>query len=331
MACRNAIKAQKARASLIKMIEKLKSLPDDVETPVDADKLEKLNVTKPVSARGTMQKREEEDAAAKGASTAVDSASTQQAQRRGNSSSSPNLASDSPDRESRARAKYRRRFCRGTRIDIIPLDLGSFASVLNCASTVSTRYGHLTHIILNAGGAAFLGLDWIRATWMIMTSFRAAVTYPRYKMQRSGDLSQDGVGWVWSINVGGSWALTQALLPLMRQSPYAERSRVIWTGSIEAFRRFFSLEDMQCLRTDVPSKAYESTKYQCDLAAVAMREELDEGAEGEAKQPAVYLTHPGVVATSIMADFLNIFTGTAMLWAFYFVSRRGRERDCARS
>lgn len=325
MACRNAIKAQKARASLIKMIEKLKSLPDDVETPVDADGLEKLNVTKPVSARGTMQKREEEDAAAKGASTAMESSTGAQKRTTSSSgSSSPNLASDLPDREARARAKYRRRFCRGVRIDIIPLDLGSFASVLNCASTVSTRYGHLTHIILNAGGAAFLGLDWIRATWMIMTSFRAAVTYPRYKMQRSGDLSQDGVGWVWSINVGGSWALTQALLPLMRQSPYAERSRVIWTGSIEAFRRFFSLEDMQCLRTDVPSKAYESTKYQCDLAAVAMREELEE--QGEDKQPAVYLTHPGVVATSIMADFLNIFTGTAMLWAFYFVSGRRSER-----
>lgn len=42
---------------------------------------------------------------------------------------------------------------------------------------------------------------------MILTQFKTALTLPRYKYQRSGDLSQDKLGWVWQINVGGSWAL----------------------------------------------------------------------------------------------------------------------------
>lgn len=78
-------------------------------------------------------------------------------------------------------------------------------------TTCLVRYPYLTHLIHNAGGGAFTGLDWFAATWMIMTSFRAAVTYPKYKIQRSGDLSQDGLGWVWQINVGSSWALVSGL------------------------------------------------------------------------------------------------------------------------
>lgn len=314
----------------MEMVNKLKHLPDEVETPACAEELERYNVTKPVSARKTVQKREEEDVAGKDAgssSTALLNSASTAAQRRktSNSSTKPNLGQSLVSREATARGKYRRRFCRGVRIEFVPLDLGSFASVLNCSAQVTARHGHLTHLILNAGGAAFTGLDWIKATWMIMTSFKAAVTYPRYKMQRSGDISQDGVGWVWSINVGGSWMLTQQLLPLLRAGPYEERGRVIWTGSVEAFRRYFSLEDMQCLRTDKESKAYESTKYQCDLAAVALREELAQ--EGE-KEPAVYLTHPGVVATSIMADFLNVVTATAMLWCFYLARMLGSTHHC---
>lgn len=198
--------------------------------------------------------------------------------------------------------------------------------------SVPSRHSYLTHLILNAGGAAWIGLDFVKATFMILTSFQNAVTYPSYKQQRSGDLSQDGVGWVWSINVGGSWMLTQALLPLLQQSPYSTPSRIVWTSSIEALRKHFDLNDMQCLRTDVTSKAYESTKYQCELAALALEEQLEESpvsAGSEHKiQPEVYLTHPGVVATSIMADYLNWFTSAAMLVAFYIARWVGSPHHC---
>lgn len=198
----------------------------------------------------------------------------------------------------------------------------NLASVLTTILPLAHRHSHLTHLILNAGGAAWGGLDWLKATWMILTSFRAALTYPSFKIQRSGDLSQDGIGWVWSINVGGSWMLAQALLPLLRQSPYHDvaPSRIIWTSSIEAFRKHYDDKDKQCLRTDVPSTAYESTKFQCELAALALSTQLEQRDSAQ-KQPQVFLTHPGVVATSIMADWLNWFTATAMLWSFYLVSQ----------
>lgn len=122
---------------------------------------------------------------------------------------------------------------------------------------------------------------------------------------------------------------TQSLLPLLRQSPYSTPSRVVFTGSVEAMREAYDADDFQCLSTAGPSKAYESTKYQCDLAALALQQQLEEeetssdktkDAEKGWSQPQVYLTHPGVVATSIMAEWLNIITATAMLWSFYFVS-----------
>lgn len=201
----------------------------------------------------------------------------------------------------------------------------------------SSRHPYLTHLILNAGGAAWVGLDFFKATIMMLTSFLRALTYPSFKIQRSGDLSQDGIGWVWSINVGGSWMLTQALLPMLRRSPYSTPSRIIWTSSIEALRKYFDLQDMQCLRTDIPSTAYESTKFQCELAALALQEQLQEeekmesddaGLVATSKQPSIFLTHPGVIATSIMADYLNCFTSAAMLCAFYIARWLASPHHC---
>lgn len=112
----------------------------------------------------------------------------------------------------------------------------------------------------------------------------------------------------------------------MRKSPYSVPSRIIFTSSVEAVQEYYDPADFQCLRTDVASHSYESTKYQCDLAAIALEEQLASEKvsrpEGSQRwtQPDVFATHPGVVATSIMANFLNIVTATAMLWSFYLVS-----------
>lgn len=180
------------------------------------------------------------------------------------------------------------------------------------------RYPYLTHLIHNAGGAAFTGINFWLASWMMLTRFHAAVTFPKFKMQRSGDVSQDGLGWVWQINVGSSWALTQALLPHMRKSPYSTPSRVIFTSSVEALQKYYIPDDFQCFsKDDEVSKPYESTKFQCDLAAHALSRRLTEQRKHDAKTPEVVLTHPGVVATSIMAEFLNVFTTFATLVTFY--------------
>ncbi|CAO1620613.1 unnamed protein product [Parajaminaea phylloscopi] len=342
LACRNPIKAHKARRALIELVGTLKALPDQVETPTSADALAKLGLTKPAGAKETLAGREPDEAIRQGRAGSTSSVATATRNTEGASAlrrKTPQSGGDaagqgSPrlrlqDQEARARGRFRRRFCRGTRIEFVPLDLGSFASVLTCAKQVSDRHQYITHLVLNAGGAAWTGLNFPKAIWMMLTGFRSAVTYPAFKMQRSGDLSQDGVGWVWSINVGGSWMLAQALLPLLRRTPYATPSRVIWTSSIEAFRRYYDTQDMQCLRTDVPSEAYESTKFQCELAAVGLDQQLrEEGDSQIGRRPHVLLTHPGVIATSIMADFLNWFTSIAMLCTFYIARWLASPHHC---
>ncbi|CEH14161.1 3-keto sterol reductase [Ceraceosorus bombacis] len=247
-------------------------------------------------------------------------------------------------REARARGEYRRRFCQGTSIEFVPLDLGSMASALNCASEIQRRHGYVTHVILNAGSAAWTGLNWPLAVWMIVTRLHVAVTWPKYKMQRSGDRGADGYGWVWQANVGAHYILTRALLPALRATPFATPSRIIWTGSIEAYARYYDPADWQCLDAAHSPWPYESTKYQCELAGIGLGEALNRQRMstvpstplsdsqdtsygsvlvGEAKtqrrelEPNSFVVHPGVVASSIFAEYLNVFMAACMSFAFY--------------
>jgi 3-keto steroid reductase len=84
------------------------------------------------------------------------------------------------------------------------------------------RQPYLTHLILNAGGGAFDGINWIMATWMMLTELRSALTRPRYKLQHNGDISEDGLGWVWQVNIGGSWALVRLMKGVV--APFQRKS-----------------------------------------------------------------------------------------------------------
>ncbi|CAD6955417.1 unnamed protein product [Tilletia laevis] len=255
-------------------------------------------------------------------------------------------------REAKARGKYRRRFCAGTRIEFVPLDLGSMASALKCANEITTRYKYVTHIILNAGVGPFTALNWLPALYLCFTNFHRFVTYPAYKRQRKGDISDDGFGWVWQSNVGAHYILVRALLPALRATPYSTPSRIIWTGSIEGYRVFYDEDDFQCVQPPYDVLPYESSKYQCELAAVGLDEVLrqsrirsapgtpfevdlrngkteiqaepvsgldrDEGMGEHGLEPRSYLSHPGVVASSIAAGvFTFAILETLMKWAFY--------------
>ncbi len=72
---------------------------------------------------------------------------------------SPDLDASLDQRNKRANARYRRRFCQGTRIEFVPLDLGSMGSALECARMVRERYTHVTHVVLNAGSSAWIGMN----------------------------------------------------------------------------------------------------------------------------------------------------------------------------
>ncbi|KAN0065684.1 3-keto-steroid reductase [Thecaphora frezii] len=396
LACRNPIKAHKARRQLQQLLKWIENLPDHVDTPTglpeswayafdDAskdDKLEDLYDEADLRANiphedadpalvahaqesNVRQRRKLRSAAAVGSE--ADAHDEVEPDADSSTPASPDLDQPIDVREKRARAEYRRRFCQGTRIEFAPLDLGSMASALECARTVRARYPYLTHLILNAGSSAWVGLDWLHATWMMVTSFRYAVTWPAYKIQRAGDISDDGFGWVWQCNVGAHWILVRALLPSLRATPYSVSSRVIWTSSIEAFSHHNDPTDYECKDPVKSPLPYESTKYQCELAAFGLDHALqkrqihtragtprderhfpgmtpaDDARGGSTPasmsrsnsqgfepdkppaskalslelEPRIFLAHPGIVASSIMAEFLYTWLELLMKLSFY--------------
>ena len=68
----------------------------------------------------------------------------------------------------------------GTVIDTIALDLANAASTVACTKELSLRYPYLTHVVLNAGGASWIGVDWLRATLSMIFNLHMAVTRPTY-------------------------------------------------------------------------------------------------------------------------------------------------------
>lgn len=220
------------------------------------------------------------------------------------------------ERTASARAAYRRRFARGTVLEVVSLDLASEESTSACVQSVLERYPYLTHLILNAGGAAWAGINWPRAVVEMVVNLHRAVTRPSYKLQHPSETTRDGYGWVWQINCGMHYLLAVRLLPLLCKSPYIASSRIIWTGSLEASRADFHLEDFQCLDPKISPHAYESTKYQCELAALAM----DERVQGSYEHaPHVYMAHPGIVASSIFSEAIHVLLLSLMRLAFYVV------------
>jgi len=109
---------------------------------------------------------------------------------------------------------YGQRFRSKLELDFIPCDLASAGSVLQFCETVQQRYPYITHIFCNAGVGAFDGVEWFGAIKHILRNPIEAVTYPTYKIQRKGVLSEDGFGWVWQCNVLGHYLMVGTILPL---------------------------------------------------------------------------------------------------------------------
>lgn len=215
-----------------------------------------------------------------------------------------------------ARMEYRQSFCAGTKIEIVPLDLSSVESTKECAKVVASKFPYLTHLILNAGGASWIGVDWIRAIWEILTNLHKAVTFPSYKLQRSGEVSKDGFGWVWQINVGGHYLLAHELKSLLCATPYSTPSRIVWTGSLEANPNDFHASDFQCLDPKLSPNPYESTKYQCELTSLAMDDRLLSQNQSSLRS---FTAHPGIVATSIFSGVIPAIMVIMMKMVFFLV------------
>jgi 3-keto steroid reductase len=78
------------------------------------------------------------------------------------------------------------------------------------------RYPYVSHLICNAGVASFTGVDYSVCLKQFCISPVAAVSTPEYYIQRRGELSVDGFGWVWQCNVFGHYALVRYCFLLIR-------------------------------------------------------------------------------------------------------------------
>lgn len=105
------------------------------------------------------------------------------------------------------------------------LDLASIPSVLRFSAEISqkyafiscllnittndmcSRYPYVSHLICNAGVASFTSIEWVTAIKQLCTEPVIGVTAPLYYRQRQGEISADGLGWVWQCNVFGHYCL----------------------------------------------------------------------------------------------------------------------------
>lgn len=118
------------------------------------------------------------------------------------------------------------------------------------------------------------------------------------------------LGEVFTACLFGHYILAHELLPLLsRSNPNEERGRIIWTSSIEALGPSFNLNDPQSFQNEAP---YESTKRLTDLLLLTttlpaakpystpyLTIDDPETAKEKPIQPKMYLTHPGIVASTL--------------------------------
>ncbi|KAF2749699.1 NAD(P)-binding protein [Sporormia fimetaria CBS 119925] len=220
------------------------------------------------------------------------------------------------------------------------LDLTSLISVQQLSKRIRETTPKLDAIICNAGIGGWEDLYWGRAVWTILTDWRNAVTWPTFKKsgfgwrtkrqipasEKGDKVEEPPLGEVFCANMFGHYLLGHYAAPLLaRRSDNENRGRIIWVSSLEAYTHTFDMADMQGLESHTP---YESTKRQTDLMAITsalpsstqMVDQYlctsdDSTPTTTNKKPRIYLSHPGIVGTSIFP--LNFLLDFCMLIAFY--------------
>ncbi|KAI4179932.1 MAG: hypothetical protein L6R41_007557 [Letrouitia leprolyta] len=212
------------------------------------------------------------------------------------------------------------------------VDLCRLRSVQALAKKLLRSLPKLDTIILNAGHGGFAGIDWLLATWSMLTNFPHSVTYPTYKLGTVGDITdlqvsedslpngkaQPDLGGVFCSNVFGHYLLVHGIASLLSNSS-STPGRIVWIGSLEAYESMFSITDIQGLSS--PS-AYESSKRLTDLLALSSSLPSNQPfvqrflpPPSGHRPPQQYVTHPGICATNIVPlHWILVYMMTA---AFY--------------
>ncbi|KAG2151816.1 NAD(P)-binding protein [Suillus cothurnatus] len=193
------------------------------------------------------------------------------------------------------------------------VDLSRIQTVFRFADEVTTTYPYVSHLICNAGVAPFVSINWFLAIKQLATDWVDAVTAPIYYTQEVGQVSQDGLGWVWQCNVLDtmSWYF-RTLKSHLAKCQMSTGPRVIWMSSHESSPVYYDPTDWQLTKS---AHSYESSKFQMDLIA----HHLDQASlQDSDKLPTRHLiVLPGVAGTNIANALLGTFSSMCMYLAFY--------------
>lgn len=198
------------------------------------------------------------------------------------------------------------------------LDLTSLVSVQRLCKRLQDTTPKLHAIICNAGIGGWTGLNWPLAIWTILTSWKNSLTWPKFKVSGLGWVTkpqlvtgeEPPLGEVFCANIFGHYLLGHYLAPLLSNHTRKDKTtgRLIWVSSLEAYEHVLNIEDPQGLKSHVP---YESSKRLTDVMAITSTvpgtSDLVDSYLGHAQtsetttKPRIYVTHPGICGTSILA------------------------------
>lgn len=201
-------------------------------------------------------------------------------------------------------------------------------------SLVDVTIPRLDSVIFNAGIGGWTGINWPAVFHNVFSAgILQAFTFPTFKAGQAGltvnplrkvDEKAPKMGEVFCANVFGHYIFGHEILPLISRPPSSTLppGRIIWESSIEPTWKDFSLSDFQGIETDA---AYESSKRLTDvlvltsnLSSVKPFSTSYLAVEGKERltPPKIYLSHPGVVVTSLFP--LNAFLFFWYRLAMYF-------------
>ncbi|POR33847.1 Vigilin 1 [Tolypocladium paradoxum] len=190
---------------------------------------------------------------------------------------------------------------------------------------VDVRVPRLDSVVFNAAYGGWAGCDYPRAVWSILTKgLVQSVTWPTFKNALPTTILNEResynypvkplLGEVFAACVFGHYMLAHELLPLLSRSSSAAVApgRIVWSSSLEAVTGVFTIDDLQGFTRP---QAYESAKRLTDVLALTcsltaarpfssrwLTIDNDDAASEKqqaAVPPKVYLTHPGIVASTL--------------------------------
>jgi 3-keto steroid reductase len=193
--------------------------------------------------------------------------------------------------------------------------------VQKLCKTLRATTPKLDAVICNAGIGGWTGINWFRAIFTIMTNWKNAVSWPTFKISGVGwvakpqipadkKVEEPPLGEVFCANFFGHYLLGHYLAPLLAKHPKSDKTkgRLIWVSSLEAYEHALNINDIQSITSEMP---YESTKRLTDVmaitSAVPSTSDLADEYLGSSQmsekttKPRIYVTHPGICGTSLMA------------------------------